>query len=72
MRPNLVTFIKENFNEDNIFWPHLSKTNYSQVTNRYLESENLIGVKNDNFSLLYLPNYIYSAALAKFLTKYEG
>jgi len=38
LRPNLVIFIKEHYNEDNhIFWP----AHYAEATTRYLESQNI-------------------------------
>jgi len=42
LRPNLVPFIKEHYNDDNyIFWPDLAKAHYAEVTTRYLESQNI-------------------------------
>jgi len=42
LRPNLVPFIKEHYNDDNhIFWTCLAKAHYAEVTTRYLESQNI-------------------------------
>ena len=42
LRPNLVPFIKEHYNDDNhIFWTGLAKAHYAEVTTKYLESQNI-------------------------------
>ena len=49
LRPNLVPYIKEHYNEENhIFWPDLAKTHYTEATTRYLESQNIKLVPMDD------------------------